>query len=112
MPGANTGEVTPGGATRFLGVFQNYIVGREIPVDTNIVAVMAWTYSTNDAAKGSWPPKRFGGGRTATNTLAGNDGINAGLAQFVRNATNGVQTQLSDWNQISAVISSARKFTN
>ena len=52
----NNGQITQEGARKFLAVYQDYIAGKEMPVDTNLVAVMAWTYSTNDAAKGSWPP--------------------------------------------------------
>jgi hypothetical protein len=108
--GTNTGELTPEGARRFLGAFQNYVAGRDVPVDTNLVAVMAWTYSTNETLKGSWAPRWFSGGRGATNTLAANAGINAGLELFVRSATNSIQAHLADWNQISSLRTSVKTF--
>src|SRR5882724_2794779 len=70
--GTNKGEMSPDGARRFLGVFEDYVAGTDVPLDTNLVEVMAWTYSTNDTAKGSWPPRWFSGGRGGTNTLAVN----------------------------------------
>lgn len=110
--GTNTGVMTQDGARKFIGPLQNYIAGEELPIDTNILAVMVWTYSTNDTAKGSWAPRWFTGGRGGTNTLAVNAGIHAGLELFVRNATNGVQKYLSDWNQISSVRTSVRTFAD
>jgi len=110
--GTNTGELKPEGARKFLSVFENYIAGREMPVDTNLVAVMAWTYSTNATAKGSWPPKWFSGSRGAAGSLTANPGISAGLDVFVRSATNSIQTYLADWNQISSLRASARAFAD
>ena len=31
---ANNGKITPDGARKFLSVFQNYVAGKETPVDT------------------------------------------------------------------------------
>jgi hypothetical protein len=103
------GTLSQEGAKGFLSALQNYVVGSDVPVDTNLVAVMAWTYSTNDTAKGSWPPQRFSGGLGGTNTLAANAGINAGLQLFVQSATN-IQRFQADWNQISWLHASVRTF--
>jgi hypothetical protein len=108
--GTNTGELSLDQSRKFLGTLENYIAGRELPVDTNLVSVMAWTYSTNDTAKGSWAPRWFTGGHGGNNTLAVNSGINAGLDVFARNATNGLQTFLSQRNQISSLRDSVRPF--
>jgi hypothetical protein len=108
----NNGQLSQEGAKKFLAVFQNYVAGKEMPVDTNLTAVMAWTYSTNDVAKGSWPPARLSGSPRGTNTLAANPGINNGLAQFVHNATNGIRLLLTDWPQILSLRASVKTFAD
>jgi hypothetical protein len=110
--GTNKGTLSEEGARRFLSAFENYVAGADVPLDTNLVSVMAWTYSTNEAAKGSWAPRWFSGGRGGTNTLAINSGISAGLDSFARSATNGIQSYLTDWNQISSVRAAARAFAD
>jgi hypothetical protein len=110
--GTNKGTLSEEGARRFLSAFENYVAGADIPLDTNIVSVMAWTYSTNEAAKGSWAPRWFSGGRGGSNTLAINSGISAGLDVFARSATNGVQSYVADWNQISSVRAAARAYAD
>jgi hypothetical protein len=109
--GTNVGTLTQEGARKFMGVFQNYIAGKDVPVDTNLMAVMAWTYSTNDTAKGSWAPRWFSGGRGGTNTLAVNTGINGGLELFVRSATN-IQSHVENWNQIASLRASVKTFAD
>src|SRR6266850_7783343 len=84
----NRGDLTMDGARKFLATFESYIAGRDVTPDTNLVAVMSWTYTTNETAKGSWVPVRFSGRRGDTNNLAVNTGIAAGLEMFVRIATN------------------------
>ena len=108
--GTNTGDLSSEKARKFLASFENYIGGREAVVDTNLVAVLAWTYSNNDTAKGSWAPRWFTGGRASANNLAANTGIDAGLDDFQRNATNGLQTFLEQWSQISSLRDSVRSF--
>jgi hypothetical protein len=110
--GTNKGNLNEDQARKFLSAFQNYVAGADVLLDTNLVAVMAWTYSTNEAAKGSWAPRWFTGGRGGTNTLAVNSGISAGLDVFARSATNGIQSYLTDWKQISAVRDAARTFSD
>jgi hypothetical protein len=110
--GTNKGTLSEDGARRFLSAFENYVAGADVPLDTNIVSVMAWTYSTNEAAKGSWAPRWFSGGRGGSNTLAVNSGISAGLDSFARGATNGIQSYVADWNQISSVRAAARVFAD
>jgi hypothetical protein len=108
--GTNNGEVNLDSARKFLGALESYVAGQDVTPDTNLVAVMSWTYSTNDTAKGAWPPRWFSGGRDGLNNLTVNSAINSGLDIFVRSATNGVQTYLGQWNQISAVGTAARDF--
>lgn len=110
--GTNKGQLNEEGARKFLGAFENYVAAADVPLDTNLVSVMAWTYSTNEAAKGSWAPRWFSGGRGGTNTLAVNAGINAGLEAFARGATNGIQSYVADWKQISSVHDAARAFAD
>jgi hypothetical protein len=110
--GTNKGTLSEDGARKILSAFQNYVAGADVPVDTNLVSVMAWTYSTNEAAKGSWAPRWFSGGKGGTNTLAVNSSINAGLNVFARSATNGIQSYVADWNQISSVRAAARAFAD
>jgi hypothetical protein len=101
--GTNNGTVSPEAAAKFLGAFENYIAGDDVTVDSNLVSVMAWTYSTNDAAKGSWAPRSLSGGRGGTNNLAVNTGISSGLDLFARSASNSVQSYISEWDQISSL---------
>jgi hypothetical protein len=110
--GTNKGQLSEEQARKFLGAFENYIAAADVPLDTNLVSVMSWTYSTNEAAKGSWAPRWFSGGKGGTNTLAVNSGINAGLDVFSRCATNGIQSYIADRNQISAVRAAARAFAD
>jgi hypothetical protein len=110
--GTNKGVLNEEGARKFLSVFENYVAATDVPLDTNLVSVMAWTYSTNEAAKGSWAPRWFSGGRGGTNTLAVNSGISAGLDMFARTATNGIQSYVADRNRISSVRTAARVFAD
>jgi IcmF-related N-terminal domain len=110
--GTNKGTLNEDSARRILSAFQNYVAAADVPVDTNLVSVMAWTYSTNEAAKGSWAPRWFSGGKGGTNTLAVNSSINAGLDVFARSATNGIQSYVTDWDRISSVRTAARTFAD
>jgi hypothetical protein len=105
------GLVTPDQARKFIGTLENYVAGQDLPVDTNLVAVMVWTYASNDTAKASWAPRWLSGARGGTNNLAVNSGIHAGLELFVRYATNGLQGYVSQWNQISSLGESVRPFS-
>jgi hypothetical protein len=107
---ASRGDLSMEGARKFLATFESYIAGADVTPDTNLVAVMSWTYSTNEIAKGSWVPVRFSGRRGETNTLAVNTAIGAGLQTFVSNATNDVKTQKDNWLQIDAFSSNIRAF--
>jgi hypothetical protein len=111
MTPTNTGTVSPDMAKKFIGSLQNYIAGQELWVDSNLVSVMSWTYTSNDTAKGSWAPRWLSGGRGVTNTLAVNAGLNAGLELFVHDATNRLQTFVSQWNQISSLRESVRIYS-
>lgn len=110
--GTNKGQLTEEQAKKFLSAFENYVAAADVPMDTNLVSVMSWTYSTNEAAKGSWAPRWFSGGKGGTNTLAVNTGISAGLDVFARGATNGIQSYVTDWNLISSVRAAARAFAD
>src|ERR1051326_3965042 len=110
--GTNKGILNEDAARKFLSSFENSVAAADVPLDTNLVSVMAWTYSTNEAAKGSWAPRWFSGGRGGTNTLPVNSGIGAGLDVFARGATNGIQNYVADWKQISSVHDAARAFAD
>jgi hypothetical protein len=110
--GTNKGTLNEDSARKILSAFENYVAAADVPLDTNLVSVMAWTYSTNEAAKGSWAPRWFSGGRGGTNTLAVNSGISAGLDVFARSATNGIQSYVADRDQISSVRAAARAFAD
>ena len=110
--GTNTGELGPERARRFFGAFQNYVAGTNAPMDTNLVAVMSWTYSTNATAKGSWAPRWLSGRRGGPSTLAANAGIKDGIELFARGATNSIQTYISDLTNISSLHASAKAFAD
>ena len=107
----NNGTLSPDAAQKFIGSLQNYIAGQDLAIDTNLVAVMSWTYTSNDTAKGTWAPRWLSGGHGGTNNLAVNAGINSGLDLFVRNATNGLQHYLAQWSEISSLRDSVRPFS-
>jgi hypothetical protein len=111
MTPANTGTVNADNARKFIASLQNYIAAQETPIDSNIVSVMVWTYSTNDTAKGSWAPRWLSGGKGVSNSLAINSGLNAGLELFVHDATNRVQTFVSQWNQVASLRNSVAPFS-
>jgi hypothetical protein len=102
-------ELTRDGATRFLGALQNYVAGQDLVVDTNLAAVMAWTYTSNETTKG-WAPRWLGGGRGDNNNLVANRGIDAGLGLFVRSATDSVQSHDADRKKITSLHAAARAF--
>src|SRR5262249_28492931 len=111
--GANTGVLNPEGARTVLTTFLNYIAGRQVSPDTNLVAVMSRTYSSCDSKTGvgCWPPPWLGGSHGDTNTLAANIGINYGLELFIRDATNGVDAGAKNLSQIEDLRRSAGSFT-
>jgi hypothetical protein len=63
-------------AAKYLGSFVCYLTDTDCQPDTNLVKVMAWTYSK--AGDGKWPPKEFLGGNHLSNNVA----INYGLENF------------------------------
>ena len=63
-------------AAKYLSSFVSYLMDTNYQPDTNLVAVMAWTYSKS--GDGKWPPKQFLGGSHLSNNLA----IKIGLANF------------------------------
>lgn len=107
--GTNTGTVSPEFAARFLGALESYVAGEDVVPDSNIVSVMAWTYSTNETGKGYWPSRALGGGRGG-NSLTVNSGISAGLELFARGASNSVQSYIAAWEQVTALRSAVLDF--
>jgi hypothetical protein len=95
-------------ARDFLGTFENYVAGTNVFVDTNLVAVMSWTYTTNTKVK--WPSREFSGSPRGTNTLEANARVRDGLKHFLRNATNAIVQQDSDWEKIKSLRDSVRDF--
>jgi len=110
--GTNTGEARREAARKFLTVFPDYIVGGDLAPDTNLVDVMVWTYSTNEVARGTWPPRWLTGARGSVNSLAANPGINSGLDLFIRGATNSVKTYQADSAQISSLRDVVKAFAD
>lgn len=88
--GTNTGIVDQAAARAFADPLLAYIVGPGVTMDTNLTFVWAWTYSHNEAARGSWPP----------NWLSDTNALFGGLTNLVRSVTNGVAAQAGSWIQI------------
>jgi IcmF-related N-terminal domain len=108
--GTNHGTLTPESAQKFLAVLESYVAGNETAPDTNLVAVMSWTYSNNEKGKGEWVPVYFSGRRGESNNLAANSAIASGLKAFVANATNDVKIYKANWHQIDSLRSSVKEF--
>ncbi len=89
--GTNTGVIDQAGVRAFASPLLSYLAGPTAALDTNLVSVWAWTYSHNDAARGSWPP----------NWLSDTNALFLGLANLVQSATNGIAAQTGSWNQIA-----------
>ncbi len=108
--GTNTGMVSTEMARAFLTPLMSYIAGQDITPDANLVNTMAWTYSANEEARGTWPPPAFGGTRNQTNNLANNLEIRTGLESFINSLTNTVQSQIGNWNQTAELRTGLKKF--
>ena len=76
-------------AAKYLGSFVSYLTETDYRPDTNLVEVMAWTYSKS--GDGNWPPKEFLGGDHLSNNVA----INIGLENF-RVANRAVENRITN----------------
>ena len=85
LAGTNSDQI----ATRYLSSFVSYLTDTDYQPDTNLVGVMAWTYSKSGGGK--WPPKGFPGG----DHLSNNPAINNGLENF-RVANRGVENRITN----------------
>jgi hypothetical protein len=88
--GTNTGTLDEEAARTFADPLLSYVAGPGVTLDPKLASVWAWTYSHNEAARGSWPAK----------WLSDTNAIFAGLANLVRGVTNGVMAQATRWNQV------------
>jgi len=108
--GTNTGMVSPEAAREFMSPLMSYITGQDTTPDSDLVSMMAWTYSTNEEARGHWPPAGFSGTLSTTNDLPNNVELRTGLESFVSSLTNTVQTQIGSWNQTADLRSALKQF--
>lgn len=74
-------------AKEFLTPFANYLEGSEVNLDTNLIAAMVWTYSTNSTSQGAWPMRWLSGSGTNPPALENNLGVRCGLELFLGNTT-------------------------
>ena len=88
--GTNTGTLDQTGARAFANPLLAHVAGPSVILDTNLASVWAWTYSHNEAARGSWPP----------NWLSDTNAIFVGFANLEHSLTNGVAAQAGIWNQV------------
>jgi len=66
-------------ASDYLQSFLAYLADTDMEsLDTNLVSVMQWTYSTEGSGKGKWPPSRLLGG----DSLLDNTAIRVGLENY------------------------------
>jgi hypothetical protein len=88
--GTNAGTLDEAGVRALADPLLAFVAGASLTLHTNLAATWAWTYTANDAARGSWPP----GWLSDTNALfAGLDGLKRGL-------TNGLAAQAVGWNRL------------
>lgn len=104
------GTVSPAQAEYFLGSLESFVAGTNVAPDTNLVAVMAWTYSTNSSAMGSWPPRSLSGTPGSGKSLDDNPALYTGLKQFLSSATNDVQRFETELGQILNVSKAAQTY--
>ncbi len=87
----NFGNQAIGGtnaANKYLQSFLSYLTETNVTAPAALADTMAWTYS-GTGGKGVWPPKRFSGG----DSLAANQAINQGLAQYLAYAKQSQKAQ-------------------
>jgi IcmF-related N-terminal domain len=96
-------------AENFLGPLLRYATGEDVPVDTNLTSVMAWTYTDNNAGQGAWPPAWMSA-TTNPSGVATNPVIAAGLDAFIQQATNTIQEVGTNWVKVTRLASALRGF--
>ena len=100
--GANEGTINEAGVKAFAAPLLSYVVGPREVLDTNIVSIWAWLYSTSPAANGTWPMDWLTGQRTnGNNTLANNPALAVGLNNYAHGLSGSLATQREAWNQVS-----------
>ena len=98
----DTVEMDSHAAAGFLGLFSKYVTGQNAADDTNLVASMGWTYSSNRFGQGVWPPAWLS--ETTTNHgVATNSLLQAGLDSCIRTATNTIRNVGTNWTQIAGL---------
>ena len=108
--GTNPGTLDASSAEKFMKPLLAYATAQDLPADTNLVATMAWTYTTNEKGRGAWPPGWLAGTTNLTNNLANNLALQAGLDSFIRTATNLVQSQIGSWGQVMELLNALKSF--
>jgi hypothetical protein len=76
-------------AAKYLESFLSYLTETHVTAPPKLVDTMVWTYGAAPGGKGAWPPARFSGG----DTLAANQAIDQGLAQFLAYAKQSQKAQ-------------------
>ena len=105
------GKVDADAMRKLTAPLLSYVTGRETSLDTNLVATLVWTYSENAEGRGAWPPRWLSGaGTSATNSLAANLPIRAGLDQFIRVTTTSFQNQVAGGNPTTGLRNALREF--
>ena len=106
------GTLTEAEAGKFLGALESFVAGANVTPDTNLVAVMSWTYTSNTAAKGTWPPGYLNGHPGEANALGKNPALYAGLELFLGSATNEVQKFGTRLLQIQSLRSATQGYSD
>ena len=88
-------------ASNYLGSFASYLMDASCPIDTNLSAVMAWTYSKPGGGK--WPPTEFlSGGH-----LSNNPAIKLGLESFraaKRTVDDRIDVEVQNLNNLTSAL--------
>ncbi|MCU0788279.1 MAG: type VI secretion system protein, partial [Verrucomicrobia bacterium] len=94
-------------ASDYLQSFLSYLTESDVTApDTNLVAVMEWTYSKGGSGEGKWPPPHLLGG----GTLSDNAAIRIGLENY-RTASVASQARIEgEVNQLDALVDALAKF--
>jgi hypothetical protein len=103
-------EMDDRAATTFLGAGSKFVAGEDLTdSDPDLVQVMEWTYTSNRFGTKAWPPAWLS--RTvSTNGTVTNEMLGAGLENFIRAATNTMQSVGTNWSQVTALQTSLRTF--
>jgi GTP-binding protein EngB required for normal cell division len=93
-------------ASSFLGSLSRFTTGADASADSNLVAVMVYTYSSNPYGRGAWPPDWFSETSKEKGVVT-NNVIQTGLEYFVSTS---LRDSGTNWSQVTNLQANLRSF--